>query len=885
MTEYPDPSDCHVQDSRCPKMRGSNSRIDGFILLPVILAITVIASISWLMNIDTGNALNLASAATEASKSDYTLQAALQHAQWQINQNGCGPHSDLPATNFGEHSYSATIATNGTGTTTSYTTPVDQDTWIEKNSPGKNYGSDAQLKVKVHPNHAYQAMYRFDVSDIPLAATVESATARFFVINPDTRGPIGIHAVTSDWTENGATWQNMASNFDPASVASIARNLPADQYADVDLTSLVQSWINGSANHGVMLIGERIDSISEYTSREYGDSSKRPTMEVVVTDGIIPTLATITTEVNMANGSHRSLVRTVNLYQQPFTSLLLQPDNTDSADTQILQSSSSSNYSAEVTLDVSPQSRALLQFSLATIPTMARIQSAELALYVESSTGGIANVTVSGVTSEWDVAAATWDNRTTANTWSAAGGDIDPEPEASFAVTTTGWNQWDVTQLVQSWSNRTTPLYGFALALETTGSATYSSSEGAIAENRPKLTINYSCRCGTVCVAPQGIGNILFVVGRDDALTEGETNVAAEFRRWGYVVTTLGSDATALQFDAAIETNDVIYASEYISSAAIGNKLDHAEIGIVYESPGLNDNFGIAATSTWTASDTKINIVDTTHDITSIFNSGSLRIRARPGWLRKVGGAVSNDVQTLATIDGIGALVTLDSGARRYNGGIAFNRRVMLPMSGYITNQFTHLTNDGRLMTNRSIQWAIQGEPPLLAFAEADTFLRADKPGINYGNDIKLKLSGENNKERQPVLRFTMPTTGPITSAILGLYVVDNKLKNAATVQVFALTEDWDEAAATWLNRTDAGVWADAGGTHSPIPAATVELPKTLKWDWFRMDITDLVQGWLDGSQTNYGLILISDDSKEVNFASSENPDPALQPQILITEP
>ena len=122
----------------------------GYVLLPVVLAIAVLAAITLLMNRDAGMGISLIAGTAESARTDNVTRAALQHALWQVNKHGCGPYTNLSTTAFDTHSYTATIVTNGGGATSNYNVPVDQDAWIEQSAPTTNNGSDVQLSVKAH---------------------------------------------------------------------------------------------------------------------------------------------------------------------------------------------------------------------------------------------------------------------------------------------------------------------------------------------------------------------------------------------------------------------------------------------------------------------------------------------------------------------------------------------------------------------------------------------------------------------------------------------------------------------------------------------------------------------------------------------------------------
>jgi hypothetical protein len=118
------------------------------------------------------------------------------------------------------------------------------------------------------------------------------------------------------------------------------------------------------------------------------------------------------------------------------------------------------------------------------------------------------------------------------------------------------------------------------------------------------------------------------------------------------------------------------------------------------------------------------------------------------------------------------------------------------------------------------------------------------------------------------------PPTGPIlaqdgitiNSAIFSVYVQEG---TDQAVDAFRITSDWDENTVTWNNfggydATNIGSFtADAAGYHS-------------------IDITTLVQDWVDGTYPNYGIILTQGTSPLTVYSSSEWADIAQHPRLVI---
>lgn len=163
--------------------------------------------------------------------------------------------------------------------TSSITATVDQDSWLRQRSRTRNYGDDDELEVKSRSRSRERAVVRFDLSEVPPGATIESAQVRFYVTNPDD-DTVRIYRVTDDWTEFGVTWRNTRWDFDWRTVHGSFRPSEDESFVSADVTSLVQAWSCGTPNHGMMLIAKWGGRQSKYASREFGQADLRPSMEI-----------------------------------------------------------------------------------------------------------------------------------------------------------------------------------------------------------------------------------------------------------------------------------------------------------------------------------------------------------------------------------------------------------------------------------------------------------------------------------------------------------------------------------------------------------------------------------------------------------------------------
>ena len=97
---------------------------------------------------------------------------------------------------------------------------------------------------------------QFNLSTVPAGATVSKATLRLYVDLAAVGGQFDVYQLNTSWGEKTLTYNNA-----PALGASATGNHPItittaslNQFVVIDITPLVQSWINGSvANNGVAL--------------------------------------------------------------------------------------------------------------------------------------------------------------------------------------------------------------------------------------------------------------------------------------------------------------------------------------------------------------------------------------------------------------------------------------------------------------------------------------------------------------------------------------------------------------------------------------------------------------------------------------------------------
>ena len=715
--------------------RGSRQH-RGYILLPVVVTIALVAAIALLMNQEGSMAVRASSSELEAERADLVAEAGLNHALWEIERKGCGPYTEVTDMGFGAHRYSTQIVPNNAGgQITTYTVQVSDDAWIRSDRSSDNYGGDTQLSTyfNLFPSSTKRTLYRFDIQNagIPSNAILVSATARIFIIDSNERADVTVHRITADWSESTVNWDNINSSHDSNALATIPEDSPAGGYVSINITSLVQGWLNGSTpNQGIMLKTSSILDLAEYTSKEYGNADQRPLLEIQVTDGSLSNRATISVQAELDNGTSRSLTREDQpLYQAPSSTLTLQPDAAQGKDTWVTADQPSNNYGVTGEMVVSGGNDPkyfLDRFDLSAIPFGSRILSARLEMYLGylDSNDPAGTFSIFPMTQDWSEGSGDWWNPGDGVSWDTADGSTawswsDNHRSARPVATTqvdpafSGPHSWEIRSLVQQWVSGETPNFGLVLKGDEriTGAGFYS-SDYSTASKRPRLSISYSCECGVSCQAPAGTGKVLLVVGDAASPDPDDLYRRQLFGDWGYTVSLIDDDTNQAGFDSAFADNDVVYVSETVLDTTVGDKLDATAIGVVSEEGGLLDNLGIASGSS-NGSGRNLTILDNSHYITELFPQAVIPIYSADMEGLNATGSLATDLQVLANWGSTPGLAVIDRGGTLSDGSSrAAGRRVMLPLGRDGRLNWRRLNNNGRLMIQRALQWA--AEPPAM---------------------------------------------------------------------------------------------------------------------------------------------------------------------------
>ena len=296
---------------------------EGYLLLPVVLVIAVVAAVAFLMNRESAIDIRTAGSAAEGDAARYVAEAGLRHALWQANAGACSGYG-VPATSFGGHSYQAVLTPDSgspvsvdvTGTLASgaqrilsrSSVPVHQsprteifqpgasdgrDNYLDEFSNNNNRGSRAELRIRdPGSNNKYRPLLQFDLPGIPAEAKIVRATLELELLYniDDTSFSVDVHRVTQLWSETGSTWDERdtgqpwtaaGGDFDPNVMTTALVGPAIDVRYPFDLTDLVQGWVSGDyPNYGAILIAHVGLTNAHFATSDHSDASLHPRLTV-----------------------------------------------------------------------------------------------------------------------------------------------------------------------------------------------------------------------------------------------------------------------------------------------------------------------------------------------------------------------------------------------------------------------------------------------------------------------------------------------------------------------------------------------------------------------------------------------------------------------------
>lgn len=360
-----------------------------------------------------------------------------------------------------------------------------------------NYGNLPQWSADAWtfngPSGVTRAVMDFDLSSIPVGATVSSATLYLYAWNSNTG--LGAHSdlsgsnagwlqrVTESWNESVVTWNTQPTSTTINEVSVPGTSNPAQDYA-LNVSALVQDMVNDPANsHGFLLRLQNEDYYRRlnFCSSDHTDAARRPTLSVTY-------IETTVTDTCITRGFAKDDVKDALLHGL--------------GSEQDVNYGSLPQWSADAwTFSGTPGvTRAVMELDLSSIPADAVVSSATLYLYAWNANTGLGSHSeLSGsnacwlerVTENWNEGNVTWNTQPASTPANAVFVPGTSDPAQDYALNVTG--------LVQDMVSDPANSHGFLLRLQNEDyyrRLCFCSSDHPDPSRRPGIEVCYSTNIG-----------------------------------------------------------------------------------------------------------------------------------------------------------------------------------------------------------------------------------------------------------------------------------------------------------------------------------------------------------------------------------------------------
>jgi len=167
-----------------------------------------------------------------------------------------------------------------------------------------------------------------------------------------------------------------------------------------------------------------------------------------------------------------------------------------------------------------------------------------------------------------------------------------------------------------------------------------------------------------------------------------------------------------------------------------------------------------------------------------------------------------------------------------------------------------------------------------VSLAKADA-IAPQKPLLGLNNRSWIKEGSDGWDQCVPLIEFDLSSIPPksrIASAVLKLsFYGRGKTEMRPTIKIYPITAGWSSKETRWDNKPS---W-DENFTEIEVPPQ----PNSSADSW-EIDVTPLVQKWVDGDIENHGLAIVADSTKGDchNFAFYDlSAGPGRAPTLKIT--
>lgn len=153
------------------------------------------------------------------------------------------------------------------------------DAWVNQARTDNNYGDSDHLRMDNTTSNKKYGFLHFPLQ-LPSDATIISATLTMYLDGAwDSSNTVTVSRVTQKWREGRVSYTNMPTVTATGAATAAVTSGVNKQALSATVTTIVQSWVNGSSNYGLRLANS-VSGIRDIFSSEHANPAVRPILTV-----------------------------------------------------------------------------------------------------------------------------------------------------------------------------------------------------------------------------------------------------------------------------------------------------------------------------------------------------------------------------------------------------------------------------------------------------------------------------------------------------------------------------------------------------------------------------------------------------------------------------
>ena len=193
-------------------------------------------------------------------------------------------------------------------------TPI-VDTFIYEGMPTTSYGSDPRLIVGKGLGGKYRSLILFDLTNLPSADLLESATLNLTIHSSTSPMIVKLHSIeevfdnTATWLQSkiGFNWTNPGGDYNPTIEAeiSIPQGAADGVKVSANVTEMVKRWLVTGGFHGILMESDMSSTWVEFYSSESLNITMRPILTLKFHEPVSITFTVSPSEVTSQPGKQK----------------------------------------------------------------------------------------------------------------------------------------------------------------------------------------------------------------------------------------------------------------------------------------------------------------------------------------------------------------------------------------------------------------------------------------------------------------------------------------------------------------------------------------------------------------------------------------------------